>query len=224
MPAAERIGRSGAPPSFRGSGDRVRGVIERLRALGVRLAIDDFGSGFSSLAHLRALPVNEIKLDRQFVAAMRDDEGSAAIVRSVAELSRSLGLVVVAEGVETAEQREQLLNLGYTFAQGFSSPGRCRRTTSASDWAATARKASPRDPNASDEYAVNPPNGGRARGRPRLPRRGHCRRRGRAGNRGWRVNCLRTRGIRTNSRLANTGQSRCFEGILAPVRAPNRRV
>jgi EAL domain-containing protein (putative c-di-GMP-specific phosphodiesterase class I) len=97
----------------------VRGVIEQLRALGVRVAIDDFGSGFSSLAHLRALPVDEIKLDRQFVAAMRDDEGSAAIVRSVAELSRSLGLVVVAEGVETAEQQEQLLNLGYTFAQGF---------------------------------------------------------------------------------------------------------
>jgi EAL domain-containing protein (putative c-di-GMP-specific phosphodiesterase class I) len=89
--------------------------------MGVRLTIDDFGTGHSSLAYLGTLPVDEIKIDRCFVAAMATDDISAddIIVRSTIELARNLGLEVTAEGVETAAQLERLTFLGCHFLQGY---------------------------------------------------------------------------------------------------------
>jgi diguanylate cyclase (GGDEF)-like protein/PAS domain S-box-containing protein len=98
---------------------RIRQVLERLAALGIRVSIDDFGTGYSSLAHLRRLPVDEIKVDRSFVMAMDGDDDDATIVRSTIELGRSLGLDVVAEGVETQAIWDRLAALGCTYAQGY---------------------------------------------------------------------------------------------------------
>ena len=87
--------------------------------MGVRIAIDDFGSGYSSLGYLKRLPVSEIKIDRSFVTNMERDENDAVIVRSTIELARNLGLTVVAEGVETATVWERLRALKCDFAQGY---------------------------------------------------------------------------------------------------------
>jgi diguanylate cyclase len=101
--------------------DRGAKVLGHLHAMGIRLTIDDFGTGHSSLAYLRTLPVDEIKIDRCFVAAMGGDETSAdyIIVRSTIELARNLGLEVTAEGVENAEQAQRLTALGCHFLQGY---------------------------------------------------------------------------------------------------------
>ena len=98
---------------------RVQQVLARLSALGIRLSIDDFGAGYSSLTYLRRLPVHEIKIDRSFVTHMVTDESDAAIVRSVIELAKSLQLDVVAEGVEDEATWQRLDELGCAFAQGF---------------------------------------------------------------------------------------------------------
>jgi diguanylate cyclase len=94
-------------------------VIERLAELGVRLSIDDFGTGYSSLEYLKTLPVREMKIDRSFVAGMADDVRDVAIVRHSVDLGRSLGLRVVAEGVETVEAHELLAAMGCDQAQGY---------------------------------------------------------------------------------------------------------
>jgi diguanylate cyclase (GGDEF)-like protein len=94
-------------------------VLTRLRELGVQLAVDDFGTGYSSLTFLTRVPVNEVKIDRSFVRHMVDSEEVAAIVRTTIELAHRLDLRVVAEGVETAEQRVALADLHCTAAQGF---------------------------------------------------------------------------------------------------------
>ncbi|GGK14904.1 hypothetical protein GCM10010124_04400 [Pilimelia terevasa] len=94
-------------------------VLGGLRALGVGLAVDDFGTGFSSLTFLTRIAVDELKVDREFVAGMVDSPEAAAIVRATVELARQLGLRVVAEGVETADQRAALVELGCTTAQGY---------------------------------------------------------------------------------------------------------
>lgn len=94
-------------------------VLADLTELGVRVSIDDFGTGFSSLARLRRLPVDEIKIDRAFVGAMMSNDDDAAIVRSVVDLSRALGLACVAEGIEDAETYAALQRLGCGAAQGY---------------------------------------------------------------------------------------------------------
>jgi EAL domain-containing protein (putative c-di-GMP-specific phosphodiesterase class I) len=94
-------------------------VLEELRTMGVGLAIDDFGTGFSSLVQLQRLPVDEIKIDRSFVAKMVDSASDAAIVRSTIDLARNLGLLVCAEGVETDQVRRRLAELGCDLAQGY---------------------------------------------------------------------------------------------------------
>jgi EAL domain-containing protein (putative c-di-GMP-specific phosphodiesterase class I) len=98
---------------------RTGAVLQALHDLGVRLSIDDFGTGYSSLSHLRQLPVQEVKIDRSFVTAMTSHPEDAAIVRSIIELGRSLGLTVVAEGVEDAETWRLLQELGCERLQGF---------------------------------------------------------------------------------------------------------
>jgi diguanylate cyclase (GGDEF)-like protein len=94
-------------------------VLAALRVVGVRLSVDDFGTGYSSLTFLTRVPVDELKIDRSFVGRMVDSSEAAAIVRSVVGLARELHLRVVAEGVETADQRAALLELGCTAAQGY---------------------------------------------------------------------------------------------------------
>ena len=94
-------------------------VLRDLTALGIQVSVDDFGTGFSSLSHLKRLPVDEIKIDRSFVSSMLQDPDDAAIVRSVVELARNLGLSCVAEGVEDEPTYEALRLLGCDIAQGY---------------------------------------------------------------------------------------------------------
>jgi diguanylate cyclase (GGDEF)-like protein len=97
--------------------DRVIGVLTRLRAMGVRLALDDFGMGFASLRHLGSLPLDALKIDRSFVASLASTPGHA-IVQCVIELAHRMGLRVVAEGVESESQLAILRGLGCDEVQG----------------------------------------------------------------------------------------------------------
>jgi len=94
-------------------------ALARLRELGVTTSIDDYGTGYSSLAYIKQLAVNELKIDRAFVSGMEADQRNAAIVRSTIELGHNLGLAVVAEGVETDHELGQLRRFGCDFAQGY---------------------------------------------------------------------------------------------------------
>jgi diguanylate cyclase (GGDEF)-like protein len=98
---------------------RAKEILQRLRDTGVSLAVDDFGTGYASLAYLSELPVDEIKIDRSFVMAMDREEQHARIVRSTIDLGRNLCLSVVAEGVESAEVWNRLAELGCDSAQGY---------------------------------------------------------------------------------------------------------
>jgi diguanylate cyclase len=124
---------------------RIIDVVTRLRVLGVRLSLDDFGAGASSLGYVKRLTVEELKIDRSFVIAMNDDEDSAAIVRATVELAHNLGLRVVAEGVETHASVDRLTALGCDEMQGFllgrpmSAEQLTRHLDGASDSVATAR-------------------------------------------------------------------------------------
>jgi len=99
-------------------------TLHALKALGVRLALDDFGMGYSSLRYLLHLPVDVLKVDRSFVAGIGDNAESTAIVRTIILLAQARGLEVIAEGIETAAQAAALRALGCTFGQGyyFASP------------------------------------------------------------------------------------------------------
>jgi len=94
-------------------------VLMRLGNLGVKVAVDDFGAGFTSLSHLAHLPIDEIKIDRSFIADLLTDASDRAIVRSIIALSHDLGLEVVAEGVESPEVLADLRQLGCDLVQGF---------------------------------------------------------------------------------------------------------
>ncbi|GGI08506.1 putative bifunctional diguanylate cyclase/phosphodiesterase [Egicoccus halophilus] len=94
-------------------------VVRDLKRLGVRIAIDDFGTGYSSLAYLSELAVDQLKIDRSFIASLGNGERTEAVPRAVIELARSLGLSVVAEGIETDAQWQRLLELGCRVGQGY---------------------------------------------------------------------------------------------------------
>ncbi|HEX2016990.1 MAG TPA: EAL domain-containing protein, partial [Solirubrobacteraceae bacterium] len=99
--------------------ERTLSQLARLRELGTGLVLDDFGTGYSSLSYLRRLPLQALKIDRSFVAALLEGSEESAIVRAVAQMGAALGLSVVAEGVETEEQLERVSELGCTSAQGY---------------------------------------------------------------------------------------------------------
>ena len=101
--------------------EQARATLEVLREAGVYAALDDFGTGYSSLSYLHRFPLHTVKIDRSVVADLRpgDTGGSAAVVRAVLALASTLGMEVVAEGIETTHQRDQLLALGCAYGQGF---------------------------------------------------------------------------------------------------------
>jgi EAL domain-containing protein (putative c-di-GMP-specific phosphodiesterase class I) len=100
----------------RGTGEA---TLVALHDLGLRIALDDFGTGHSSLSRLHGLPIDTLKIDRAFVSQLHDPERGEAIAAAIVAMADTLGLRVVAEGVETHEQLEILRRLGCTYAQGF---------------------------------------------------------------------------------------------------------
>jgi EAL domain-containing protein (putative c-di-GMP-specific phosphodiesterase class I) len=95
------------------------GALTELKSLGVSLTVDDFGTGYSSLAYLKRFPVDELKIDRDFVAGLLTDQEDQAIVTAIINLAHTLGVVAVAEGVESPEQVRRLRALGCDLGQGY---------------------------------------------------------------------------------------------------------
>ena len=102
-----------------GSSPEIRAALDALRRMGIRISIDDFGTGFSSLTYLKQLPLDELKIDRSFILDLDTDVRTERIVRSIIDLAHSLGLTVVAEGVEDEAVGERLRSMGADYLQGY---------------------------------------------------------------------------------------------------------
>lgn len=116
--------------SFFADRSEIQEVITAIRRLGVKIAIDDFGTGYSSFSYIKELPVDTLKIDRAFIKDLGDKEGSSAIVEAILTVAHTVGLDVVAEGIETKEQLEILRDLGCQQGQGYyysrpTSPSEC---------------------------------------------------------------------------------------------------
>ena len=94
-------------------------ALHQLRALGVRISMDDFGTGFSALSYLRQFPFDKLKIDRSFISDLSRHDDAMAIVRAVTSMAKSLRMVTTAEGVETVEHLDQIRMLGCSQVQGF---------------------------------------------------------------------------------------------------------
>ena len=123
-----------------GNPESTRKALQRLRAAGIGLYMDDFGTGYSSLGLLRALPFDTLKIDRSFISGLGGNAASEEIVRAILTLAHGLGMDVVAEGIETAEQLALLRELGCHWGQGyyFSRPMDVR---AANAWLSARRQA-----------------------------------------------------------------------------------
>lgn len=99
--------------------DEVQTTLSQLARKGIKIALDDFGTGYASLSHLKDFPVDLLKVDRSFVATLTEERESRSIVRGITALAHDLGIAVIAEGVETAAQRDMLRHFGVDFGQGF---------------------------------------------------------------------------------------------------------
>lgn len=97
----------------------VQSVLAKLQRSGMQIALDDFGTGFSSLSHLRDFPIDKVKIDGSFVQSMCDDHQTRLIVQALIGMAKNLGIEVIAEGIETVEQRDLLLEMGCYYGQGF---------------------------------------------------------------------------------------------------------
>ena len=149
---------------------RSRNTIDRLNKAGIRLAVDDFGVGYSSLAYLRRLPVSELKIDRSFVTNLLLEDQDEVIVKSIIDLGHNLGLQVVAEGVESTDTLAHLRTMGCDIAQGF---GICRPVPfdQLLSWLeSTSLPVRRRNPLAAHHYADDTPNDGIPMPVRRLPR------------------------------------------------------
>jgi EAL domain-containing protein (putative c-di-GMP-specific phosphodiesterase class I) len=105
--------------AFLRDSERALIVLNDLKDIGVTLALDNFGTGFSSLSHVQHYPLDAIKVDRQVIAALYRDAATRAVMTAVTGLAHSLGMSVVSEGVETVEQRQHVTRLGCDSCQGF---------------------------------------------------------------------------------------------------------
>jgi EAL domain-containing protein (putative c-di-GMP-specific phosphodiesterase class I) len=114
--------------------DLTLGTLKRLKELGVSITIDDFGTGYSSLAYLKRFPVDRIKIDRTFVVDVPKDDEQCAIISAIIALSHALDVQVIAEGVETPEQREYLRRCGCDFFQGGLTGAPADAETAAKDY------------------------------------------------------------------------------------------
>jgi diguanylate cyclase (GGDEF)-like protein len=119
--------------------DTTQRIVERLHGLGLRLVVDDFGTGYSSLSYLKHLRPSKIKIDRSFVRDLTSDEEDRVLVRAIVQLARTLGIAVVAEGVETEAQREFLCGIGCNVLQGYL----ISRPQPAADFADFVRSSAP---------------------------------------------------------------------------------
>ncbi len=108
--------------------------LKELKKLGCLVSIDDFGTGFSSLSYLKDLPADSLKIDRSFVTASTKDRKRAAITQAIIDLASRLDMAVIAEGVETEEQRQLLLAQGCTDLQGFLFSKPCDHQKTAISW------------------------------------------------------------------------------------------
>ena len=99
--------------------EAAKAELEKCRGIGLNVSIDDFGSGYSSLARLKELPFAEVKLDRSFVTGCAHDKTKRAMCEAVVDLARRFNITSVAEGVETTEDLQVLVETGYDVAQGF---------------------------------------------------------------------------------------------------------